>query len=315
MFRGFGCRAAPLGKRLVSIGVSYTGGERMRCTVSVAVTILSLLAASSALHSQTLIRGTVRADSTLTAIHGAFVMLMGVDGSAVASAVSGSDGGFLLHAEPGRFLLHVRRVGYSPTVTPEFEVPAAVADIELTVILPQDALVLDTVAVVGEAEPFAPGPLRGFYERKRRGWGVFLTREEIEAKNPGQVTDIFRNMAGVRVVSKGGRQWSIRMVRASPPLATLFGSACTGTGCPDPRDVDKQACGVNVYIDGALLREGPGIINQMVAANDVEAVEVYRGPAETPADFLSSDSRCGVIVIWTRRAPRQEKKKKKGSGS
>ena len=279
----------------------------MRCTVSVAATILSLLAASSTLQAQTLIRGTVRADSTLTAIHGAFVMLMGVDGSAVASAVSGSDGGFLLHAEPGRFLLHVRRVGYSPTVTPEFELPAAGTGVELTVLLPQDALVLDTVAVEGEAEPFAPGPLRGFYERKRRGWGLFLTREEIEAKNPGQATDIFRNMAGVRVVSKGGRQWSIRMVRAGASLGALMARACTGSGCPDPRDVEvepgKQKCDVNVYIDGALLRAGPGTINQMVFASDVEAVEVYRGPAETPADFLSSNSRCGVIVIWTKRAP------------
>ena len=294
----------------------------MRRSIKLAVTLLSLLATSATLHAQTLIRGAVRADSTLTPIHGAFVALIGVDGSAVASAVSGSDGRFVLHAEPGRFLLHVRRVGYSPTVTPEFEVPAAGTEVELTVLLPEDALVLDTLAVEGEAEPFAPGPLRGFYERKRRGWGLFLTFEEIEAKNPGQATDIFRNLAGVRVVPTGGRQWSIRMARAGatlPSYTTGKPPECHAPSCPDPRDEEpkpkQQECNVNVYIDGALLRDGPGVINQMVFASDVEAVEVYRGPAETPADFLSSNSRCGVIVIWTRRGPRPEKKKKKGSGS
>lgn len=39
----------------------------------------------------------------------------------------------------------------------------------------------------------------------------------------------------------------------------------------------------------------------LVQPSDVWAVEVYRGPAEVPAQYLDSNSRCGVILIWTKR--------------
>ena len=284
----------------------------MKRTICTAATILSLLAASSTLHAQTLIRGTVRADSTLTAIHGAFVMLMGVDGSAVASAVSGSDGGFLLHAEPGRFLLHVRRVGYSPTVTPEFEVPTAGTDVELTVLLPQDALVLDTLAVEGEAEPFEPGPMRGFYERKRRGWGLFLTREEWEERVPTRITDILRGLPGVRIVGIGKTGTLIvRMVRTPFRLRGVTSISRLGSGA---RNVPN--CPVTYFLDGIRFRTTERGINEIALPFDIEAIEVYRGPSETPGEFLTSnDMGCGAVAIWTRRGPRPEKKKKKGSGS
>ena len=271
----------------------------MRRTICTAATILSLLATSSNLHAQTVIRGTVRADSTLTVIHGAFVMLIGVDGSAIASAVSGSDGQFVLDAEPGRFQLHVRRVGYSPTVTPEFEVPAAGTDVELTVLLPQDALVLDTVAVEGEAEPFAPGPLRGFYERMRRGFGSFLTRKEIEEKNPYRLTDAMRLMRSVQIVKMPrdkdrpfgprSRNYTIR-IRGMRYARGIAGGECVPV----------------LYLDGAKL--GPvddaeyGGLDVFVFPSDVEGIEVYR-PSEAPGEFAGSEAGCGVIVIWTRRSP------------
>lgn len=274
-----------------------------------ALMLLSLLGASSTLHAQTVIRGTVRADSTLTAIHGAFVALIGVDGSALASAVSGSDGRFVLEAEPGRFLLHVRRVGYSPIVTPEFEVPAAGTDVELTVLLPQDALVLDTVAVEGEAEPFAPGPLRGFYERKRRGWGLFLTREEWEDRTPTRVTDILRGLPGVRIIRVGkSGTYEVKMARVATRISPAASLSRMGGGA---RKEDVPNCPVTYYLDGIKFVPTERGINEIALPSDIEAIEVYRGPSETPAEFLSSnDFGCGAVAIWTRRAPSQKKKKR-----
>ena len=35
----------------------------------------------------------------------------------------------------------------------------------------------------------------------------------------------------------------------------------------------------------------------------IVGVEIYRSPGEAPAQFLKSDSQCGVIVIWTKSGP------------
>ena len=48
-------------------------------------------------------------------------------------------------------------------------------------------------------------------------------------------------------------------------------------------------------------QEAADAINNLVHPMDVIAVEVYRGPAETPGQYLDSNSQCGVILIWTRR--------------
>jgi hypothetical protein len=35
---------------------------------------------------------------------------------------------------------------------------------------------------------------------------------------------------------------------------------------------------------------------------DVEAIEIFKGLASVPAEFLNPQSRCGVIAIWTKRS-------------
>jgi hypothetical protein len=43
-----------------------------------------------------------------------------------------------------------------------------------------------------------------------------------------------------------------------------------------------------------------GDIDRVVPLEWVEAIEVYRRPAEMPAEFLN-DGACGAVGIWTRR--------------
>ena len=37
--------------------------------------------------------------------------------------------------------------------------------------------------------------------------------------------------------------------------------------------------------------------------NDVQAIEIYRGAGEVPAEYTGSGAMCGVVVIWTKAAP------------
>ena len=64
------------------------------------------------------------------------------------------------------------------------------------------------------------------------------------------------------------------------------------------------SCPLAVYVDGALLGS-PGMTElppdiMPVMARELEAVEVYRGPSETPVEYQGTGSGCGVMMLWTR---------------
>jgi len=39
-----------------------------------------------------------------------------------------------------------------------------------------------------------------------------------------------------------------------------------------------------------------------IEADQLEAVEYYSGPSQLPLKYATLDSRCGVLVLWTRRS-------------
>jgi hypothetical protein len=53
-------------------------------------------------------------------------------------------------------------------------------------------------------------------------------------------------------------------------------------------------------MNGAIEPTEPFDIS-MIAPEQVEAVEFYAGPAQTPLKYSRMGSNCGVLVIWTRR--------------
>jgi hypothetical protein len=138
-----------------------------------------------------------------------------------------------------------------------------------------------------ELEPLAvsvvrrsvPPNLLGFYERMSMGRGHFITREDIERRQPGRATHIIGDIPTVRV----------RMVGASSRFYVEF---TRYRGCPPA-----------VYLDRTLLNPGRderAVIDDYVMPSEVEAVEAYDSPGSLPAEFGGSRAGCGVIVIWTR---------------
>jgi hypothetical protein len=138
-----------------------------------------------------------------------------------------------------------------------------------------------------ELEPLAvtvarrsvPPNLLGFYERMSMGRGHFITREDIDNRQPGRASHIIGDIPSVRV----------RMEGASSRSYVEFARY---RGCPPA-----------VYLDRMLLNPARGeraVIDDYVMPSEVEAVEAYDSPASLPAEFGGSRAGCGVIVIWTR---------------
>lgn len=185
-------------------------------------------------------------------------------------------GFFRLRAlEPGRVVVGVRRLGYEPQVF-DFTLTNARED-TIAVTMQPNARLLEAMQIDAALERRYDA-LSGFYERRARGSGIFITREEIEQHHSTQLSDALREIPGLIFARGRGGGRGIR-----------FQSAAT----------KRLDCPPQYFIDG---RRVAGTDVDDYPSNDIEAVELYSGAAATPAQFGQSASRytCGTIVIWTR---------------
>lgn len=201
-------------------------------------------------------------------------------GGTALEAVAALDGAFRIHGVPPRGqTLNVRMLGYAPR--------AVVVDIvagdtlHIDVVLMPRVLPLDTVETISDVA-VSPG-MRGFEQRRQRGPGVFFTRDQIHRMQPRVLTDVLRRVPGLQV----------RPVRGG--LGNNVSVQARGSECP-----------MLFFMNGStfpLPADQP--INDFVSPEEVIALEVYAGSSEIPAQFNMSrfNSRCGVIVVWTRYGP------------
>jgi hypothetical protein len=201
-------------------------------------------------------------------------------GGTPLEAVTAVDGAFRIHGVPPRGqTLNVRMLGYTPR-TLAIDVVAG-GTLHVDVILTPYASRLDTVEVSSDVA-VSPG-MRGFEQRRQRGPGVFFTGVDIQRMQPRVLTDVLRRVPGVQVRPvRGGMGNNVSVQARGSECAMLF--FMNGSAFPLPTDQP---------------------INHFIAPEEVVALEVYPGSSEVPAQFNSSrfNSRCGVIVIWTREGP------------
>lgn len=192
-----------------------------------------------------------------------------------ASVVTDSAGRFYLAVSAGDHDFTAMRIGYravhfAATLPPDTTV---VLNLTLRAI---DAQELAPVQVVGER--MSAALLRdGFYDRLERGFGQYLSPDQVEAMSArvGQTSEMLRMMQGVVV----------RCPVVGP---------CTVSG--------TREC-LSVWVDGSLRRNV--LLDEIVSPGYAYAIEVYSRRANTPMEFVEPSSRCGAIVVWTRsRAPR-----------
>jgi hypothetical protein len=140
---------------------------------------------------------------------------------------------------------------------------------------------MDSVAVT--AEPVVEKAYGGFEMRKSRGFGTFITREQIQKKNPRVTTDLFRTVSGIKLLRESG---------TPTVVSTRLGSTAY--------------CPVRYYIDGASYPLYGQSIDTMIQVADIGAIEIYPGGATVPPQFGGRESACGVIAIWTRQGTKKQ---------
>lgn len=120
------------------------------------------------------------------------------------------------------------------------------------------------------------GRFDDFYQRRARGVGTFFTREDIEQSGLDQIFELLRTIPGVRV-DRRNLERPVTLAR------------CSASGESNQR--------VALFVDGMRIGE-PGTFLMQLKAADVEAFEVYRGPAQLPQEAMGD--ACGAIYIHMR---------------
>jgi len=174
----------------------------------------------------------------------------------------------------GTQLIVVRQVGFQPislTVNVTAREPT-----DMKVALGPTANIMDPVLITARRNTALEK--QGFFRRQRSGWGTYITREDVDKRQPMFVTDLLTNVSGVRVV----RTARGTIVRSAGNTSLAGGSG----GC------------TRLWVDGAQWGTVmPGDIDTAVGPNELAGVEVYR-PGDVPPQFAGF-GQCLTIVVWT----------------
>jgi hypothetical protein len=174
----------------------------------------------------------------------------------------------------GRYDLLVRKVGYVAQVV-SIRTGALKFD-SVRVVLPEIVVELQGVRISAAQHPFVQD-----YERRRaKGIGTFITPKQIQDLKPSFSSEIFRQMPMVRLISTPSGYG----IRFQAMLSI---------------NQKSSECIPMLWIDGQRVA---GMEIDEIGANDIFAVEIYRGASTIPMQFISNGhSQCGAIVVWTKR--------------
>ncbi len=209
-----------------------------------------------------------------------------ISGTLLATATDSSGNFRVVGIPSGNQTLEVKMIGYAPLAR-SVDVLAG-ETLHIPLLLSAEPVVLNPVEVRGDT--VVSPALRGFQARRTRGTGRFFDRDDIVRMQPRAFTDVLRRVAGIQVqpgIEAYGSGSSVQIGRNSGGMGT-------------------RVCPVEYFVNGTpfpLARDGG--INHFIAPDEVVAVEVYAGAAQIPQQFSSAmyNTRCGVVVIWTRSGP------------
>jgi len=258
--------------------------------LALALALLALIAGPG--RAQVVLQGRVLDDSTGHPISGARLLLLNRYGKTAGYEQADALGRFRFASlENGRYRLEARAVGYRSALQTVLWMMEDRTFAGLEVRLTPHVALLAPVEIVALSAPSKSPVLANMEWRRAHGFGTLISRQQIEIRNPVHLTDILQETPGVRVGRQGSGS-ARRVIHLGPPM-------------PGPGGGD---CPVQIFLDGMLATRnvagGDVTVDDLAQPQDVEAIEIFKGLASVPAEFLNPQARCGVIAIWTKRALR-----------
>ncbi|MFN2315111.1 MAG: carboxypeptidase regulatory-like domain-containing protein [Gemmatimonadales bacterium] len=162
-------------------------------------------------------------------------------------------------------------------------------------ILSPALVILPEVRVLATA---SATPFTGFEDRRRQGFGTFITAAELERHPNRRILDLVRGIPGVRAVRSTGGGHHLASNRRP-------------VGRPGPGG--NRPCFLQVVVDGMMywspdpggevsLRSGPPPdLGAFISTTELAGVEVYAGMTGVPVEFRRDGIQCGTMVLWTKR--------------
>jgi hypothetical protein len=259
--------------------------QNAHCLAAWSVAACWLTLYAQGVHGQS-IGGRVLERESGTPVATATIELL-ASGQSMAITETNGSGSFEIDAgRTGQFQIRVARVGY---VTFEATVEIAAAGIA-GLILRVDPAPIPAAELAVEVESGVPALARvGFYDRRTLGHGRFIERRDIEERNPRETSDLLRGLPGVRVLrSRSGTDVEFRQ-----------------SGILSLNRRPDSTCRPPVFLDGLIISHPRALPDERydldsLLHGDIEAIELYSGPAQVPAQYGGASSACGVLLIWTR---------------
>jgi len=253
----------------------------------------------AALSAQAVIRGVLYDDGNGSPVRGTVMLVDPATDAAVVHVVTDSAGQFTLQVHRGSYQIAAVRPGYNSVLS----APVPLQDGErLTIRLPI-AVEGDPVHQIGVTEHVRPGAKEGpgreagqramsAYEgRRATGTGLHFDRDRLAQSSYHTIGEFLQSVPGLNVADPSSGS-SMQMTRSAAMMNLTSQSSA--------------ACHIGWFIDGHRM-DLPGRADPLTAGigsmslESIEAVEVFRGLSEMPAEYAAPDLRCGAIALWTRR--------------
>lgn len=244
--------------------------------------------------AQAVIRGILYDDVTGLPLRGTIMLIDPNTDAAVVHVPTDSLGNFQLQTRNGTYRIAAVREGYKSILS----APVPLENGEKLTIRVPIAIDRDPQHQIGVTEHIRPGgkedgerrtPMTPYEARQKSGIGVHYSRAQLEKAGLSTLGQFLMTVPGLTVMNPN----SALSMQASRS------QALNSAGMP--------SCRLGWFVDGRRMDLPGGQADPMTdglaswTLESVEAVEVFRGLSEMPAEFAAPDLRCGAISIWTRR--------------
>jgi hypothetical protein len=201
---------------------------------------------------------------------------------------------------PGPVRLRAQRLGFQSSTSSEILVrrgeAVTVRMLMSTTPVSVQPLVVDTRAT----EIDIMGDFADVERRRKLGLGKFITHEQIRQRGNSRISEALEHVPGIFLRPEPGNSHSVLAYANMNTTGMVGGTSARRRNQNMERSPANGECPMMLFLDGRIHRYPIAGVN-ILPAQQVEIIEVYRTMSEVPAMFAGEHVRCGVIAIWTRK--------------